>query len=535
MSKNRVTKTIDGEEYEAGDFLVVGDPEKTSTWSLPVSQMGEPDHTKMGAAHAALTEGFRGNKFEGTEEEKATALKKLKALYKKEDMEWPEDKRSVLDHLLNMIRGLFSASQEPVERSMSFNRLYSAVCLALYESKPNAWLIDLYSDGPVTFAVVSDAGKLYRVDVQQNGEDVMLSAPIQVTEEFPILTGNRSRVVVTREADGKYRWTLRAATAVLNRVGEIDSTELYDNFVKRVETEGYPVLAFWHEPGKLTIGQADFVARDGVVYLASGLFAENNVLADAVRADMESQPEYWGASIGYEPLKPAELIKVGGVEIPVYKDGINREISLVPEKLAANWFTAAYSQKEVTRMRKEIEDEIKRLLGDQAEIFIQSVDQTNREVTDGRMITRTEDQSGAAEQEQPAQEQMADATAVVQEVELDESFIQAVVAKLEELPKLSELAQAIADVKTEIGKIMSANEASWGEALVELREATDKRLQALEKTDEEKRREWVSNLPTDTRMRATYRPREAHAQDSNPDAPRDLAAIANQTLARLKK
>lgn len=83
-----VTKTIDGKPRPAGDFLVVEDPEKTTTWHLPVKVNGKPDHNLMGAAKAALGPGYRGNKYEGPDKEKA--IKKLKALYKSEDMEWSE-------------------------------------------------------------------------------------------------------------------------------------------------------------------------------------------------------------------------------------------------------------------------------------------------------------------------------------------------------------------------------------------------------------------------------------------------------------
>ena len=81
-------KTVDGKKYPASDFLVVEDPAKPSTWHLQVKRNGTPDHGLMGGAKAALTSpgGHRGNKYEGPG--KAAAIRKLKALYKSEDMEW---------------------------------------------------------------------------------------------------------------------------------------------------------------------------------------------------------------------------------------------------------------------------------------------------------------------------------------------------------------------------------------------------------------------------------------------------------------
>lgn len=77
--------------HPASHYLVVEDPEKTTTWHLRVKNAaGDVDHGLMGAAWAALHEGYRGNKYEG--EGKAGALKKLTSLYKSEKMDIPGKK-----------------------------------------------------------------------------------------------------------------------------------------------------------------------------------------------------------------------------------------------------------------------------------------------------------------------------------------------------------------------------------------------------------------------------------------------------------
>lgn len=86
-------KTVDGKKYPAGDFLVVEDPDKPSTWHLQFARNGKPDHGLMGSAWAALHKGFRGKKYEGPD--RAKALRKLKGVYKKEDMELPTEKALV--------------------------------------------------------------------------------------------------------------------------------------------------------------------------------------------------------------------------------------------------------------------------------------------------------------------------------------------------------------------------------------------------------------------------------------------------------
>lgn len=84
-----LTKKVGDEEFEAGDFLIVEDPEKVTTWHLAVKRQGKVDHNLMGAAKAALTVGFRGNVYEGPN--KQDAIDKLKKLYETEGMTWKAD------------------------------------------------------------------------------------------------------------------------------------------------------------------------------------------------------------------------------------------------------------------------------------------------------------------------------------------------------------------------------------------------------------------------------------------------------------
>lgn len=83
-------KTVDGKSYSSSDFLVVEDEGKPTTWHLQVKKNGKPDRRLMGAAKAALTSpgGHRGEKYSGPN--KAQAIKKLKSLYKSEDMDFGE-------------------------------------------------------------------------------------------------------------------------------------------------------------------------------------------------------------------------------------------------------------------------------------------------------------------------------------------------------------------------------------------------------------------------------------------------------------
>src|SRR5215469_13551672 len=87
------TKSEQDGEHPSSNYLVVEDAESPSTWHLRVRDKdGAADHTLMGAAWAALHSGYRGNKYEGPDKQKA--IDKLTALYKSEKMDTPSEASS---------------------------------------------------------------------------------------------------------------------------------------------------------------------------------------------------------------------------------------------------------------------------------------------------------------------------------------------------------------------------------------------------------------------------------------------------------
>jgi hypothetical protein len=79
------TKTEGGKKFPASDFAYVPDPDKPSTWKLRLTKEpgGEPDAGIVGAAAAALGEGFRGNKVEIPEADRAAVVAKVRRAWKK--------------------------------------------------------------------------------------------------------------------------------------------------------------------------------------------------------------------------------------------------------------------------------------------------------------------------------------------------------------------------------------------------------------------------------------------------------------------
>jgi hypothetical protein len=86
------------EETEADKvvrYLVSKDGDKHLPYT---NEDGKPNHRLMGAAWAALHGGYRGNKYEGPDKQKA--IKRLKQLYAREGMDTPSEKAERVDSLI---------------------------------------------------------------------------------------------------------------------------------------------------------------------------------------------------------------------------------------------------------------------------------------------------------------------------------------------------------------------------------------------------------------------------------------------------
>ena len=98
LELEELTKKMGDQRHGSDDFLVVEDPEKPSTWHLPVKVMGRPNRKLAGQAWAALfsPNGFRGQKYEGPDP--SGAKRKLRALYKAQGWETPEGELAVQEN-----------------------------------------------------------------------------------------------------------------------------------------------------------------------------------------------------------------------------------------------------------------------------------------------------------------------------------------------------------------------------------------------------------------------------------------------------
>lgn len=374
-----------------------------------------------------------------------------------------------------------AAGKEPPEgRAVSIQTIYGEALTGL--ERAGIYPMDMYEEGGALFAIGTMEGRLYKVPVIV-GEDgsVGLGEAQLVTVNFPP-AGERS-IAITRQADGRYRWTALACTAILNRSGEIDTRALFDKFVERAEKEGYPEIDFYHVTGT-DMGQADYIARDGYSFVASGLFEDSNI-GRAAAEGLAADPGFWGCSILYSPLARELVIACDGIDIPAYTDGILRKITILPEREAAALFTTM----EVERMNDKIKAALQKLLGNElADEMEARVDGVNRRVEDEQLVARSTEAEVPVEpvaEQAPVETTLTETDAVIEmRRALDETRAQ--------------LATAVETIKT-------------------MAETMETRLAQLERTDEERKRAWLNDLPEKKRQPAApiWRPREAVREEGN--------------------
>jgi hypothetical protein len=427
------------------------------------------------------------------------------------------------------------AGREPPEeaRAVSMEDIWERVWTMLGQDPElqMPWVHDLYlDDAGDIYVIVSDQGQLYQSRLGVDAQGVHLGEWVAVEVEH-VPAGERQRSVwVVRQADGAWRWFALTETAVLLRVGELDSRALFDSFVAEAEERGYPELRFFHDD-RLVLGPSDWLAREGNCMLASGTL-NDGALAQAF-AESCQRGDVWGTSNGFHALDAPALWEIAeGVTVPVYERGYLQEISVLPEQRAASWFTVIGARQEVGRMRTEVAEALQRLFGDEeaADAFIAQVDETNREIEARGMITREADgdqttEEAVTETDAAAEQGVAATTEEdVETIQVADELLDALAARL---PKVDgdAILDGIEELKAKVDDVAAARERDRQE-----REQLTARIKELERSDAEKREQWLADLPA--RRVALYRPKEAHDDKAEGEA-RSSTDIAKGTLASL--
>ena len=289
------------------------------------------------------------------------------------------------------------------------------------------------------------------------------------------------------------------------------------------------------------MGDGDWLAREENVFLASGL-CDGAELSMAWVDATEKGRGTWGCSVAFQPTAQPQMLRVAeGVTIPVYTAGVLRAITILPERRAASWFTSA--SVEVNRMRTEVQSAIRLLFGDdnKADAFIGAVEAANEEIRERGLVTREDKpvEEPAKTEEAPK----AEAPAPVEDKPVEEAreapaaeAEQAPAAPTQEIPQELVLDEsALAAIAAAVKGVVPAVDLSPVTAQLQ---AFGARLEKLERSEDQKRREWQADLPAKRQVVVTSRPRVTQAPEGEqpaPQAKQSLSDKAAATLARMPK
>ena len=270
------------------------------------------------------------------------------------------------NHLLRLFAG-------NKERILTMQEVMVNVYEKLYAA--GYYLVDIFVDNTTVFALARQVDingefvnrDLYSIEVTNDGATVTLGEPQLVKLDVTA----RESITVFRDKNGVEKFVSIANVAIKNRDGELDSTELYDDFIRNIASFGKPYLTIWHKGDLLRIGSIENQYRDGPLLYVFGTF-NNTKLARGTAKALAKNPGKYGVSIGFKATTSPRLETIQGAIVPVYTRGILVEVSVLPEYLACSMMTNINVARSA-QLTKQVDPKLREMLmefleGDQAEV-----------------------------------------------------------------------------------------------------------------------------------------------------------------------
>jgi hypothetical protein len=241
-----------------------------------------------------------------------------------------------------------------------------------------------------------------------------------------------------------------------------------------------------------------------------------------------------------------------GVIIPVFTEGVLREVSAVPEEYAAAWFTETtqFMNEEVTKMldKRAKEALVKLFDGDESAAdkwLEENVDPKNRLITERQLITRETDEvvepiAEVTQEVEPVQ------PAEIPTLEIDDSVLDAIITQLATRQggaideAIAPLKDAIKSLDDRVSALEKAAGGGGGEGEGEGTETPMEdlldRINSLEaKFEKDRTKTWYEDLPVKSTLRVTHRPREnVSVEEVAPVKPETFADVADATLQSME-
>jgi hypothetical protein len=476
---------------------------------------------------------------------------------------------SIINEIAEGIQGVFKVIQE---RAVSVSSIGNEVFEQFYNQ--GAWLNDLYLEDGKMFAVASEGGKLFRasVDVDEATGDIVLGEMTEVIAKFDSVNRTKFR---TNDA-GKVQMLAISASSVINKNGEIDSRNLFDAMSDYMKRTGKKIpRTFFHAGPEFRTGDIVWMARDDNVLLTVTEFDDSELARREIKT-RESDPDYWGDSIEFDPVGDPEMLDVGdGITIPVYMAGIPVAVSTLAAERACSLYANKFSinRQEVKRMALKDEDRIdlvKAFDGDEAEVddwLKDNVSPVNREIAKTGQVTREEDVTddledevepevepegeveGEADSEETPEAEPAEGSESESEgeegktepeanteaeelvVEFDDEMAQqvaeTVVASDSFVQFRDSLTEMVDSVKTSLTELTT----TVGE-LQALSVARTKQFEELQKSEADKKKEWLEDVPRNTKRITLHRP----SRDGDTESAEDpsMQETADETVAMIE-
>jgi len=457
-----------------------------------------------------------------------------------------------MELVIRALDGDDEAVEEHPQRDLQVSSLYYAVEAELMNDYEYPWVVDFMFNAESAYMIFTSGGKLYRADFSVNADDtVAIDQVREVKLDYPVIEQSRMKPVfrTMRDADGKLLFLAIAASTVLNRVGQIDSTKLFDDFEEEFGERDAPYLTLQHLPQYASFGTVKGVFRRESLLIIYGEIDEETTLGRV--AEERFATGEWGISIGFMATEEPEMELIGGVEIPVFNKGYLVEASVLKEDRAASYFTTISSvSKEIRQMGKSLEAAKQLLIEfageaaeDEVDAILEEANVRERVISDEGMITReAEDEEEVVEEEEQveAEETPTPTETDPVEYEVDADFIEelATMAADKVSKRLDEALEGIKRFETEIrSELTEIREfvARVNEAVSEVERNNNsfgERLADVEQEEGKKVREAVNDTPAAKHRKVTvmHRPTEKDDDGEVKRKPLSLAEVANSTL-----